>query len=476
MSDYILETAGRTIKLGSGNNPRVSLVRLQSNFNRGKIFEFILHDIELLGLVGLRSSVRLSVDGVVIFSGFVFSECSFFGSTGSGKRIVAQSSLRWCEFVRVTDSAGVPRIQFTATTVGQVLSQILNQHASEICDLGLGSENFYSEQILAGLDEPVDHLWIENRSLLSVLGEVLTIGEYSLDIDSATLFWQFSSVDDLDIIKIAVGRGSANQLIAYSLLRDLSEACSAVRLVSNRKVSIGYGKASPAWDGSLESSWQLRTDYYSVPNASDAEDSAWVYRRFSYDGISELAEEYPIELVQKVPTDGGGWTYQLLETQLVDREGKYIVSRYPILKVPEARRINKQNAVIAGKAKAGDVYIRYRYYESEPEKGVRFPPDGFAGQVMDTAGLKCLYNEYVSDERKINLDRAHREWKSKSSLNQAITLSVRGDIPADVFRKPVRLRIGHSEVPDLSTEEIYLPSIIEYDFIRGMSRYEMQKS
>ncbi len=470
MSEYRIEIADTSISLADGESKLLWPIRLTRRINDAEWFEFVLFDNRLISKAALRSPIRLSVDDNIIFSGRVFSEETFSNAAGTGKYITAMGSFGWCDYVRAADEAGIPKLQFSSTTVGAVIAELLERHSNQLQLLGAAGDNFYELSELSGLTEPIDNIWFENRSVKSAITELISLGNYALTIEPENLRWDIKSAEQLDVYELNLTRASASRLIEYRIKTDLANRASAIKLVSDRKASIGYASASPAWDSSLESSWRIRCAGYNQPDDSNVDDDAWVYRRYSYAGISGLLENYPIELVQKLPNESGGYSYQIIETLPVDRDNKYIVAKWPVLSVPASARINRRNGLVKGKSQAGEVYIRYRYYESEPEYSERYPAEGFAGQAVDTAGLICEDVQYFSDIRQVSSSRALREWRNRSKIYQTLSLTVKADfdVISTLLAESLRISISGSEVIELPKTVCFLAEYVEYDFSQNL--------
>ncbi len=471
MGEYLLKIADTNIFL-SREPKKVSAIRLVRRRNEGDLFEFVLFDERLINKAGLGSIVQLGIDDDMIFRGRVLSEEIFSNASGRGKYISVLSPFGWCDYIRVKDDAGIPRLSFLSTTVGVIVSELINRHADEIRQIGAGDDEFFDELEINKLDEPIENVWFENRSLKSALQEILVAGDYALMIYPETLRWKIKPTDELDVYNLDLSRASENQLIEYRIRTDLSDRCSAVRLVSDRKTGIGYSSAVPAWDVSLETNWRMRESGFSKPDSDEPEGIAWVYRRYSYEGISGLLDNYPIELVQKVANESGGYSYQIIETVGIDRANKYVIAKWPILAVPNSGRINRRNGFIKGKSVGGEVYIRYRYYENEPEYSVRYPSEGFAGQAVDTAGLICEDVSYCSDIRRISDVRALKLWRNRSGIYQNIDLSIKGKLSqfSGLIRENRRVNIIASESVELPVNTCFRVEYIAYDFTRNLLR------
>ncbi|MFA5864480.1 MAG: hypothetical protein WC975_07305 [Phycisphaerae bacterium] len=472
MPNYQLQIASSTVTLKDGPNDRVSLLRLGRSYNGSTNLELILHDTNLIGRAGLRSGIKFWSDGQLIFSGKIMTQETFAGSSGSGKRITAAGPLDWCEFIRITDMAGVPRLQFTQTTVGNILQEIFSRHGQTMRDLEIADGNFYT----ADLGELVDHLWIENHDLKTILLQLLSLGNYSLGIDPETLAWQILPPEQLNVYEMNLRRGSPYGLVGYRIHSSLADCCSAVRLVSDRQTAIAFAEAVPAWDSELESQWQLRHARYASPDSDQPDNLVWVFRRFSYGGIENLLENQPVELVQKVPTESGGWTYELIETLAPDRVNKYITAKFPVLASPEGRRINIRNPLPAGKSQMSQVFIRYRYLLPQAAMSVRYPSSGYGGQVLETAGLASELVMYLSDSRQLSESRARRIWHQKAQLNPQIELTLTGPLVTEIFSGPRRLRLLLSDNIDLPRAESFLPDLAEYDFAAGTIKINLRRS
>ncbi len=469
MSEYEL-TIGDTKIDFVQERKQVSAVRLFRSYNDVGLFEFVLFDDRLISKAGLGSIVKLDIGGDVIFSGKVFSEEIFSDSSGRGKYISVMSPFGWCDYIRAKDVAGVPRLHFSQTSSGMIIASLISNQAEEIRLIGAGVGEFYDVAELSGLDEPVENVWFENCSLKSALKSILDSGGYVLTISPVDLHWKIRKVEELDVCDLDLSSASGLQLAGYGIKRDLSERCSAVRFVSDRKVSVGYSPAVAGWDASLEANWQLRCGGFDMPNGIEPDERVWVYRRYSYGGIDGLLEDYPIELVQKVPKETGGYCYQVIETIGIDREEKYIIAKWPVLSVPAGGRINRRNGFVAGKAGAGDVYVRYRYYEQEPEYSQRYPSAGYSGEVLDTAGLVCEEVKYCSDVRCISQRNVVKEWRDKSGIYQRVKLSVRGELRhfTELIKKDVRVRVNSQGCIDLPANACFAVESLEYDFTRSL--------
>ncbi len=477
MSEYRLEIGDTNIAV-SNMSKDACAIRIAKGVNEAGIFEFVLFDERLMNKAGIGSFVKLISNDNVIFYGRILSEEVFSTSRGRGKYVSALGAFGWCDYIVAKDDAGIPILQFSSTSVGEIISELLERHESEILRLGAGNEAFYSEEELSKLDEPIDSIRFENCSLKSVLQNLLSAGNYVLTISPATLSWDIKSADELDIYELNVSRSSEKQLVEYRIKTDLSERCSAVKLVSSRKVSIGYASATPAWNSLLESDWRIRNGGFSQPDNDEPDECFWVYRRYSYSGISDLLESYPIELVQKQPNDSGGYSYQVIETLMIDKENKYIVSKWPILSVPDCGKINRRNGLIKGKAQCGEVYIRYRYYESEPEYSERYPEEGFSGQAIETAGLVCENVLYCSDVRQINNERAIKYWRNKSRIYRNVELSIRGELNQfnELIAKSKRVNISSSEIIELPSNSCFALEYAEYDFMKNLLKVKLTEN
>jgi len=472
VSHYAVEIAGYGCRADNGGEG-LSLSRLSRSRTGATRLELTLHDPAIIDRAGLASRVRLMADDTVVFTGRVESQETFNGASGMGKRVVASGPFDWCRFVRVTDDAGIPKLQFAQTTVGAILTELLARHGQTLRQIGSACKDFYDPAQVAALGEPVDHLWIENRDLDAVISNLLSLGDYRLAIDPGTLAWQILLPRQMERCELDVAGGSVHTLLNYRFSSSLTNNCSAVRLVSDRAVSLGYAAAAPAWDTALESQWQLRHAQYASPNADEPNDLAWVFRRFSYAGIEGLLEDFPVELVQKVATAAGGWTYEVIESLPPDRTNRYIVARYPVLAGPASRRVSLRNPLPAGRSASAEVYIRYRYALPTASLCVRYPAQGHAGPVLEAAGLATEEVRYLSDDRQLNESHARRIWREKAELEQRMELSVAGPMITDVFRGGRRLTLrGCADLPSGAT---FLPDHAEYDFVAGVHRLILRK-
>lgn len=473
MSSYQLELAGRTLPLPSAHSEQIMLDRLTSRLNTGAQLTFTARGMDVIGSVSLYSSVKLWLEDELIFAGRVLGEQVFNSSRGKGKRIEAGGPMDLARSIIATDDANVPRLQYENTTVADVLGDLLGRHGAALQDAGSANgAGFYDQSQLVELTEPVDQYWLENRDLASAIVELLEFGPYALAIDLDNLFWSVMRLDQLGEFALDLSSSSDWGLVSYQIDRRFENVYSAVSLVSDRQVQIAYVQATAAWDSGLETNWQLLHSFYSTPGADDPDDRAWVYRRFSYAGISDLLENHPVELVQKVKDTAGDWTYVPIDTLALDRAGKYVVARYPVLSAAGEGQINIRNALIGGKSQAGEVYIRYRRYTGGPRLSQRYPGQDYAGWALDSGGLARELVVYSPDDRLINEDRARRLWREVNRADQKIRLALTGPMPSTLFATPQRVRLlGADDIELLEAESLY-PDWLEYDF--GANRLTME--
>jgi hypothetical protein len=464
---YRLECAGSSYEINTGQSQSTGLVRLIRQFDGSTTLELLLRSTDLIGRVGLRSPVRLWSNGTQIFTGQIFRQELFADSVGSGKRIFAAGPLDWCETIDLLDEAGIAKLQFSQTTVGEILQGIFTRQGATMRSLDVAGNSFYEAAALTNLKAPIDHLWLENRDLKSVICELLTMGNYALAIDPETLAWQIRPIDELDLFELDLRTGSSLGIVGYRVVESTDGRYSAIRLVGDRDVEITYASATPAWDTSLESQWQLRHSQFADPDDDEPDVMSWVFRRFSYAAIDDLVEHEPVELVQNVPTENGGVTWQVVETLPLDRTGKYLIAKMPVLATPRAKTPIGKNAFRTGQVEAGEVAIRYRRYRDEPEISVRCPSSGFSGQILETAGLAREHVIYLSDSRQITQSRAERLWQQGSKLGSTVELNLSGPIQEELFVGPRRVKLRVTGNGDLSQSDWFVPQRLEYDFSAG---------
>jgi hypothetical protein len=474
MTRYMLELAGKTLALSAPRSDQIILERLALTLNAGSRLSFTARNLNLAGSVGLFSSVKLWVDDTLIFCGRVIAERTFSSSREKGKRLEAGGPIDLARSVIACDAGGVPKLQYAGTTVGDVLLDLFERHGDQLRQAGsISSSAFYETSQLESLTEPVDQFWLENRDLSSAVRELLEFGPYALTIDPEDLFWRVRRFDELDEFPLALWSSSSEwSLINYVIDRRFENSYSAVRLVSDRQVEPAYASAPPAWDSDLESDWQLRHAFYIAPGADEPDDLAWVYRRFSYAELSDLLEDHPVELVQKVKRADGNWTYASIDTLPIDRTGKYVLARYPVLATPGESHINIRNGLISGKSQGGDVYIRYRRFTDQPRLCQRYPSDGHAGWALEIGGAARELVVYSPDDRLINTGRARRLWRQVNKADQRINLVVAGPLPAELVSSPRRIRLQGADDLELFESEALLAERIDYDF--GTNRLQME--
>jgi len=475
MADYRLELAGRTLELSTPHGDQVILEQLDSVLNSADRLSFTARDLDLMGGVGLFSSVRLFSGDRLVFSGRVIAEQSVSSSEGKFKRLEAGGPVDLSRSIVVCDGAGVPRLNYEDTTVAAILTDLFDRHGDGLVKVGAAaSTTFYDVDEICDLTEPVDRLWLENSDLGSALAELLEFGPYALAIDLDDLFWHVTGLDELTEFSLDLS-SPAWSLVSYRIDRSLENCYSAVKLVSDRQVSVSCSSATAAWNSSLESTWRLVHPSYNSPDAEQADDLEWVYRRFSYGSISGLLEDHPVELVQKIKDPAGNWTYVPIDSLPLDRSGKYIIARYPVLTCPGGGRINFRNPLVTGKSQEGDVYIRYRYYGSQPRLTARYPSVGHSGWTVGSAGLAHELVQYCPDDRQVNSDRARRLWSRLSKANHRLSLTVGCAMPEDLFSSPHRLRLTGADDPELVESEAMLIERARYDFSAGQLRLDLTR-
>lgn len=450
--------------LSRPHSQQVLLERVEWSLNIGRRLTFTARDLDVVGSVGLLSSVRLFADSQLIFVGSIVSE-RITGSPGVRvKRFEAAGPLDLTRSIVVRDAGGVPQLRFEATSVGAILVELLERHGDEMVRIGAaGAGGFYDTDQIAALAEPVDLFWLENRDLGSVITELLALRPYALAVDLNDLHWSIVEPDQLDVFTVDLSSQDWS-LVGYRIDRNLRNSYSAVTLVSDRQVNVEFAEAAEAWDSDLEDDWQMLHASYSWPDADQPDETAWVYRRFSYAGIDGLLEDQPVELVQKIKDASGSWTYLPIETLGLDRQGKYVVARYPVLNPPGGGKINIRNALVGGKAQAGTVYIRYRRYGDEPGSSARYPEVGHSGWIVDSGGLARELVRYCPDDRTVNADRARRLWSRLNRADHKLTLTLGTAGPTELFGGPHRVRLTNRSDPELIESETMIIEHLEYVF------------
>jgi len=472
MSRFQLDLAGRTLTLTSPHTENVALDRLTWTMNAGQRLLFTAWDLDLVGCVGLFSSVRLWSNDRLIFTGMVIGERSFSSPQGRGKRLEAGGPMDLARSIIACDEAGIPKLSYADTTVGAVLADLLGRHGDQLRQVAAaGSGDFYDASALADLTDPVDQCWLENRDLGSAMTEALDFAPLALSIDLDALFWHVIRFEQLPEFTLDLSSSSAWALGGYVIDRQLENSYSAVKLVSDRQVVIDDAEAAPAWDTELEAQWSLGHAHYDAPDGVEPDASAWVYRRFSYAGVSGLLEGEPVELVQKVKDVEGNVTYVPIEALPVDRENKYVIARHPVLGCAGAGRINVRNALIPGKAQAGDVRIRYRRFGDEPRLVQRYPAEEHSGWALDSGGLARDLVVYFANDRQITAEHAHRIWRQVNRADQRIALTLTGPLPEELLVATKRLRLRGCRDLELLEASPLLPERLEYDFANH--RWEM---
>jgi len=473
VTTYKVEIAGNLFPIDKSNSLRIALERLTLSRTGQRRLELAIRDSRVADRVGLGSRVRFFANQKIVFTGRVETRETIFDAGGTAERVVATGPFDWSGFVRVTDEAGVPCRQFSQTTVGGVIRTLMTQHGGDLARL-MATPLAYDADTLTAMTEPVEYLRIENQNFNQVVCNLLNMGGYGLFIDPKTQAWQFYQPEKLPTYELNLYRRSSHPLKSFRYSSSLVDRCSAVRLVSQRKVAGGFSPALPAWESALESQWRLRHARYASPDTQTPDESAWVYRRFSYGGIESLLEDFPVELVQKVPTETG-WTYEIIETLPADRANRYLVAKNPGLATPEGRRVNGRNAMTPGKSLAGEVYVRYRYYLNEPTASVRYPEQGFAGQVMETGNLAAETAVYVTDWRLMNEAVARREWHRGSRMNPKLELTIGGELIGELFTSASRIFPRLVGLVDLPKGEWFATETLEYDFLQRQCKMTLKR-
>ncbi len=472
MDEYLLKISSIKIPFDEILSFGVSPMYYSFIPNQSSVLILSVSPDSTLYTIGLGSEIQILQEDIPVYTGLVYSEDIYFDGKVRRKELKAIHLIDLADFVDAVDVIGVPKIELANISMGSAIKYLLDNSASKLKNLGLAANDFYEQLELDKLAEEIDYISLENETIWGSLRKILDSKDIFWWIDSEDKVWRFRRVQDLPIEEFSVDEDY--RLMGFKFGSNLSQLASAVKIVSGTNVKISYAQATPAWDSQLEDDWSLRVQFYSAPDDDKPNEQAYVYRRFSYADIPNLLENYPIELVQKVQTEDGNTTYKIVETQSIDRENKTILAKYPILEPPQAKRINKRNARIKGKANIGDVYIRYRQLDTQPLLQTRYPQIGFTGSILTTAGIRNERVYYQSKTEEITYQRAVELFRTIGRIEKTLILTLKGTKFKQWMFNPHRLKlIGFDDI-NISQAYTFLPIAIEIDFISGLTRLELK--
>jgi len=452
MTEYRLEINDRTAR--PGTTPQ----RLTGGLDGRRRLTFRVD--RDAGSPGLAAAVRFWCGEALVFAGRTTAERAWADGQSRGRLVEASGPVDLAGSVSAVDAAGVPVVSYRNATVGGVLLDLLERHADALRQAGAAGDVVCAAADVSPLSEPIDWLWVENGDLASAIGEALEFGPYVLAVDPATRRWRAATFDQLPRETLDLTSGSPWSAARWSLERS-SESCTAVRLVSERKVAIGLAEASPAWDAALEADWQLNHAFVNPQDASVIDGRARVYRRFGYGHIAWLLEDQPIELVQRTIGAAGQEVFTPVETLGPDLATQTVTSRYPILAVPPNGRVNSRNALVPGHSQSGEVRIRYRHHTDVPRLAARYPADGHSGPASAAPRERVVY---CPDDRQITAERARRIWRQASRAAERISLAAVGPLPAELAAGPARLAVRGLGEAAIAESESLVVEHLTYDF------------
>lgn len=454
MNEYTLYINGTDTRSGQGDRDAgMTLDTLRVAVNGPRRLRFYHEGTCGRALAGIGSSVRLyAPHGQLVFDGAITSADTRMNRHTSSTTYTALGLEHTAAAVSlVNPSTGVPVWSFDDTDAAAIVAAILDAHADTLRSLGAapqGDSPLYARSDLDALQASSDeHVTFENLSVTDALNELAGMcGAMGYFIDPATRQWQLRGRFGRRIRSLTTDEAT---VIGVQLQQDISDAITAVELVGEPGTSIAYADLSTAkdWNAGCEATWTAAKNYFDTPDAAEVDDHFWVYRRYRFDHITDLADDRPVQLLQKVLQTSGLPKYVPVETMAVDMDARRITARYPMLRPPYVNNTAYENPRIPGQASGPDgVYLRYHRYTGSPAESVRHPAEGYEGTAHTEAAVARTRRVYVSDQSCRTAHTARRVLARDNHSRMSGTIDLHGvhDTSYLSLRDAINLLSGES--------------------------------
>lgn len=427
---------------------------------------------------GLGSSFEIIEDKATIYRGFVYSQERYFDGKSIRKGFKIYDNLLGLCFVDAVNHFGVPNIRLKDIFISDLIKYLIDNARERLLGLGLVSGEGYIKADLDGIfQEKVGYFKLVNESLFSGINKAMdaSLEKCIFWLDHRDKVLRFSRRESLKVYDLSYAEGI--RLIDYRHKTDLASLASSVEIRSDPAVEIAYSAAVKAWNEDLEGLWSIRYPLYASPDSSEEDELAFVFRRFSFAHIGDLLEDEPIELLEKVPTDDGGFTYKLIDTLPADKENKVLIARYPVVASVGPGRADRKNIRLEGKGELPEVYIRYRRVSSSPDFGIsfaRYPESGFSGTVFRQAAIENNRIFYVKDRSRIKDEEASLLFKRYCGIKGSLELTFKAVNLFPWMFRPSLIRLVSLGDQVVSTGSLGFVKRVELDFNRSTTTLSLE--
>jgi len=221
-----------------------------------------------------EQSVVFEVDGAVVFRGAITS-VSHVGQPGSERvEYVADGLRAISRRVTACTADGVPKLVWNAepddddydanrtnTTVGEMIKELIDDHASALQARGVIEGTGYVQADLDALDAVPSRVILRERDFDRAIREVLAHQpDRVFQIHPVERRYRFHRASTLSTATVTIG--GDDKVLANLLTPDLSTRATAVKIVGDEQVTpavvtVSDGGLSPEWDSQKESDWTI---------------------------------------------------------------------------------------------------------------------------------------------------------------------------------------------------------------------------
>lgn len=262
----------------------VRLNRITHSLDRPDELEFTEGEGIFPGAFAPESTVSLTVDGVLEFSGWIFSRSYQGAGTGSIQIGYRCLSLRYGAYlipVTASDGAGVMAFNLPTTdqdyssteaglSVGTILSQVFAQHASQLGGLGISTDGTTGTQLAALTVVSPDPVYVQGNNLWVQVEQILMQwygSKYALWITPAGKI----RVTDTTTLTAETLTFGLDPFVLDNLVEDTSECYTQVVLRGSADIEAAYvslieGTLIDPHAGADETAWNIN-DFLYPPNA-----------------------------------------------------------------------------------------------------------------------------------------------------------------------------------------------------------------
>jgi hypothetical protein len=265
---------------------RLILNRWTVSLDRPDELEFTQLAASLPGAYAPEQTVTLTVGGTVVFSGWIFSRSPANAGTGSisvGYRCLGLKYAAYLMPVTASDGTGTMTFNLPTTdqnytvteaglSVGQILTQVFNQHSSQLAAIGI--TGFNSGDLAALTAVPPETVYFSGNSFWSQVDQLLQTwygSRYASYVTPATGQIRVFDTTSLSAQTLTLG---TDPITLDSLREDTSECYTQVILRGRDNVQPAYlslltGTLTQGWTSGQQAAWNINTGYYYPTGAYD---------------------------------------------------------------------------------------------------------------------------------------------------------------------------------------------------------------